>query len=412
EEPPPNTHFVLATTEAQKIMATVVDRCHRFDFGRPTVEQLALVLRRAAEAEGIELPSEAVGLIARSATGSFRDALGALEQLVTYSGSSIELADVLSVLGVADADLLFETLDAVGEHDPRAALLAAARLAESGRDSEQFMRDLEAHARELMIVQTLGEVPRELSLTPERDQRLPAQASRLQRADVIGLLELLAAGYEALKAGADARTQLELALIKASTPEVDVSTRTLLMRLERLESQLGPDEGPQPGQSGRPERPGQPEPATRPDSDPDSEPPAGAPPLDLEAIKRFWPGVIDGIRNENKLLAALLADARPVALKGDELTVAFAEASEFLKRKAEDASNRVAVGEALRALAGRPLRLAYELRARLDGEGDRAEPALSPDELVARLKQEFDAEELELPAAEHPPAQSTNERSA
>jgi len=106
EEPPPNTVFVLATTEAQKVPATVVDRCHRFDFHRPTVEQIASVVRRAADAERVAVPPEAVSAIARSATGSFRDALGTLEQLITYSGSEIALDDVLAVLGVADARLL------------------------------------------------------------------------------------------------------------------------------------------------------------------------------------------------------------------------------------------------------------------------------------------------------------------
>ncbi len=115
EEPPPNTVFVLATTEANKVPATVVDRCHRFDFHRPTVEQIASVVRRAAEAESIEIPPAAVAALARSATGSFRDALGTLEQLVTYSGSEIALEDVLAVLGVADARLLEETVDAVAD---------------------------------------------------------------------------------------------------------------------------------------------------------------------------------------------------------------------------------------------------------------------------------------------------------
>ena len=93
EEPPPDTIFVLATTEAQKVLPTVVDRCHRFDFGRPTVEQIAEVLRRAAAAEDITLSDAAVSLIARHATGSFRDALGTLEQLVTYSGKNVAIEE-------------------------------------------------------------------------------------------------------------------------------------------------------------------------------------------------------------------------------------------------------------------------------------------------------------------------------
>src|SRR5437660_7836592 len=99
EEPPPRTIFVLATTEAQKVLPTVVDRCHRFDFGRPSVEQVGAVLGRVVESEKIDVDRGAIALIARNATGSFRDALGTLEQLVTYAADQrIQPADVLAVL--------------------------------------------------------------------------------------------------------------------------------------------------------------------------------------------------------------------------------------------------------------------------------------------------------------------------
>src|SRR3989442_12421798 len=134
EEPPPNTVFVLATTEAHKVPATVVDRCHRFDFHRPSVEQIASVVRRVAQAESIEIPAEAVSALARAATGSFRDALGTLEQLVTYCGSAIALEDVLAVLGVADARLLEAAIDAVASGDARRALEAVEDCIAQGRD--------------------------------------------------------------------------------------------------------------------------------------------------------------------------------------------------------------------------------------------------------------------------------------
>src|SRR3954465_4237752 len=249
EEPPPHTIFVLATTEANKVLPTVVDRCHRFDFGRPSVVQIAQVLRRVADEESIVIPDEAVALVARSATGSFRDALGTLEQLLSYSGKQIVLEDVLAVLGAADADLIFGAVDAVAAGDARAALLAAARLAESGRDLGRFFGDLEAHTRALMVVQVLGEVPSELRVTAEQDERLAEQAGRVGAEAVVRLLELLAAALRALKDGADARTQLELALVKAATPELDPSVKALQARLARLES------GPAPAGPKTPERP-------------------------------------------------------------------------------------------------------------------------------------------------------------
>ena len=238
EEPPPSTIFVLATTEAHKIMDTVVDRCHRFDFRRPTVEQLATVVQRVAGKESIEIAPEAVALVARNATGSYRDALGTLEQLVTYSGAAIATEDVLAVLGVADDDLLFGALDAIAAHDARAAWQVAARLADSGREPAQFLKDLETHARDVLVTQTLGEVPPQLAITAERDARLADQAARMSGADSVRLLDLLAAAMRLAKDGADAQTQLEVALVKAAAPEVDPSTRALLARMERMEAAL------------------------------------------------------------------------------------------------------------------------------------------------------------------------------
>jgi DNA polymerase III subunit gamma/tau len=250
EEPPPNTIFVLATTEAQKVLPTVVDRCHRFDFHRPTADQIATVLRRTAVAEAIDVPPAAVALLARHAAGSFRDALGTLEQLRTYSGATILLEDVLAVLGVADAELLFATLEAVHAGDPRRALQAVAGAVDHGRDPAGFVRELEAHVREVLVVQTLDLlVPPEVAVTPERDDQIIDQATRIPPATLVRLIDLLAAALAARRAGADGRTQLELALVKAARPDVDASTSALLERIARLEAALAqapPAAGPPP----------------------------------------------------------------------------------------------------------------------------------------------------------------------
>jgi DNA polymerase-3 subunit gamma/tau len=415
EEPPPNTIFVLATTDPQKVLPTVVDRCHRFDFQRPSGEQIAAVIRRAAAADAIEIPDEAVAVIARSATGSFRDALGTLEQLVTYSGAQIELADVLAVLGVADAELLFEALDAVAAGDARGALLAVGRCVGSGREPAAFIRDLETHARELLVVATLdGAIPGELSVTPERDARLAEQAQRIAPAQLTRLLDLLAAALEALKAGADGRTQLELALVKAATPHVDASTQALLARLERLEALAGaaapaasPSAAPRsesPAPSGAQavaravEAVAQPAAGVatavalaEPEPGPDPEPAA----LELETLIALWPAALDLIRERNGMLAAVVEDARPLSLSDGRLTLAFPDGASFLRKKAEEAHNREAVSEALRATTGHALMLAYELRPAEPGEA----PPASEEEWIARLVAEFGAEELEPEAS-------------
>src|SRR5919199_44710 len=238
EEPPQHVVFVLATTEAHKVPATIVDRCHRFDFHRPSLEQIAGVLRRVAADEGIEVPDPAIGMIARASTGSFRDALGTLEQLVTYGARQVKLDDVLEILGVADAELILDTAEALVEHDPKAALLAVERLSASGRDVTQFMRDLAAHLRHLFVVQTLGEVPDSFAVTAEPTDRLGAQAARLAQGEVLRAIDLLAAATSAVKDGSDPRIQLELALLKAVQPQADMSMQALLFRIEQLEAQV------------------------------------------------------------------------------------------------------------------------------------------------------------------------------
>jgi DNA polymerase-3 subunit gamma/tau len=403
EEPPPSTVFVLATTEASKVPATVVDRCHRFDFHRPTVEQIASVVMRAAQAESIEIPPEAVAAIARSATGSFRDALGTLEQLITYSGTTVELADVLAVLGVADEQLLSDAFDAVQAGDARAALLAVARCAEGGRDASSFTRDLEGRARELLVVQTLGEVPPELSLTPEIDERLRAQAGRIGPAEVVRVLDLLGAALEGVRAGADPRTQLELALVKAATPQADGSARALLARIERLEQALAGSPAPAPTSLtapaptplAAPSPPAVPEPSPPPPSLPaeaaeaqDEQPPLNG---DIDAL---WPAVLESVRADHALLGAVFDEAAPSSLTEDECTLAFASSAAFLKRKAEDPANRAMLVDTLRRLTGRRYRVAFELSDDLPvGEGPGAAPP-TEEEIMARLVSELDAEEL------------------
>ena len=410
EEPPPRTIFVLATTEAQKVLPTVVDRCHRFDFGRPTVEQVATVLERVAEKEGIEIQKGAVALVARHATGSFRDALGTLEQLLTYAGGRpIESADVLAVLGVADAEQLFEAVDAIVARDPARALRAAANLADSGRDAGQLLRDLEVQGRELLAVQVLGDVPPEFRVTPERDIRLAEQATALSPADAVRLLDLVSAALEATANGAQARIQLELVLVKAAAPEVDPSMAALLARIERLERDpagttragLRAAERPEP-QSPAPTPPAEPEPARgperargpepAPDADPVQAVEHADAPLELDTATACWPAVVDLVRGENAMLAALLSDARPIAIGERELTLAFPGGAAFLKRKAEQDDHRRVAGEALQAVTGQRLALRYELRD--DEEAESGETILSGEELVRRFMEEFDAEEV------------------
>ena len=418
EEPPPSTVFVLATTEAHKVMATIADRCQRFDFQRPSLEQISEVLTRVAAAEGIEVEDAAVAMIARSASGSFRDALGTLDQLVSYGGPQVSLDAVLELLGAADAELLFEAVDAVLAEDPKGVLLGVERMARSGRDPAQFARDLLAHLRHLLVTQTVGEVPNTFVVTATDADRLSAQASSIGAATLVRTIDELAAALTAVREGDDARMAVEIALLKAARPDLDPSTEGLRRRIEKLEQGTGASRAAGPVGAGDPPPPPvakassgavppTPPPAAEasPSDEQESQPPpevatgpAGLGDLVLEDVTRVWPAVIDKLGETSPALAATFERARPIEVDGAEkiVTVGFPAANTFNKRKAEAPEKREQMEAALESVVSERLRPIYVV---LDDEAPAPEEAPAAGEidheaLVEKLKSEFDAEEV------------------
>ena len=270
EEPPPNTVFVLATTEPHKVMPTIVDRCQRFDFARPSPEEIAIVARAARPtAESIELDDGAVGAIARAANGSFRDALGTLDQLVAYSGDEIATEDVLAVLGVADAELLFGAAEAIAAEDGRAAIEVVDALARSGRDPARFAADLVAHLRQLLVIGTIGEIPDHFLVVAEHESAAlragaAARRGRARPRDRPALRRR----SPTIREGDEPRMTVELALLRSARPEIDPSRAALAQRLERLERSGRGRRAPRPSRR-PPSCDRQPEPAaTAPDPAP------------------------------------------------------------------------------------------------------------------------------------------------
>jgi DNA polymerase-3 subunit gamma/tau len=465
EEPPPNTVFVLATTESHKVMATIADRCQRFDFQRPSLEQISEVLNRVAAAESIGVDEGAVAMIARSAQGSFRDALGTLDQLVAFGGNQVELKDVLEMLGAADAELLFDAVDAVVAEDPKGVLLGVEKMARSGRDPSQFARDLLAHLRHLLITQTTGEVPTSFVVTATDTARMQSQAAAIKPANLIRTIDELAEALTAVREGDDARLAVEIALLKAARPDFDSDTASLLRRIERLESggarAAGPAaagdppppakqagvppttsptaesaraDDPPPAEEDEAEAAPAPEPevevAPAPDPEPSApaDPPAGGadlgdrpppnaggggtksgsgpagqePPsteLSFQDIQKAWPAVLQKLSETAPALAATFEGARPTSFDGAGLQIGFPAEMTFNKKKADSPERRDTLAAAFAAVTGVGLRPAYVLLSEDEAPAPPDTPAPGSDEvdeeeLLERLKSEFDAEEV------------------
>ena len=387
EEPPPHLVFVFCTTDVSKMLPTVRSRCQTFVFSRPRLADLIRLLSRVAEGEGIEAPEAALSLIARSARGSFRDAVSTLDQLAAATGGAVTVQSVLQLLGAVEEEALFRLCDLVVDRDTAGALQFLEDLAEQGQDLGRLVTDLLEHLRHLLLVQHMGEVPDSLPLTDETRERLRAQANQLSAPTVIRLCDLLAVAVDDMRQGGDPRLPLELALIKVTRPGADLDRETLAYRLEQLEQRE-----PAAVAIAEPENTGSGSVVRVAASAPALEASA-VPPLELDQLKAAWQrSVIPAVEERSVPTASVLREAHPAGLAGDTLTVEFPAAASFHRQLAEEPKNATLLVDALYEVTGRKFALEFEVGE--NGETETEERQLSEEELVEDFKQTFDAREV------------------
>jgi len=393
EEPPPHLVFVFCTTELQKVLATVRSRCQTFVFQRPRLQEVVTLLRRVAEGEGIQAQDSALSLIARSARGSFRDAVSTLDQLAAATNNSIDAQSVLQLVGAVEEESLLRLCDMVVDRDTSGALLFVEELAERGQDLGRVVTDLIEHLRHLLLVQHMGHVPDSLPVTDEAKDLLREQANQLPEPTVLRLIDLLAVAVDDIRQGADPRLPLELALVKVTRPHSDLSRESLAHRVELLEAR-GPAVTAHSEPVVEPARPAPPraEPISVPPSDPSE-----TPPVELEQVAEAWDrGILDAVRERSIPIASLLTEARPTDLAEDTLTLEFPAGADFHRRQVAEPQNIGLLRDALYEVTGRKLSVVLESRE-ADAEAadaDDDEPA-GEDLFIAALKERFDAEEVE-----------------
>jgi DNA polymerase III subunit gamma/tau len=215
EEPPPHVVFMMATTELEKIPETVLSRSQVYEFRTISSKTIAEQLRRIVDAEGITAGDDGLLLIARDAEGSMRDAQSKLDQVIAFTGKTISADDVATVLGLVGRDLLLDTVQAVADEDAPAAFALAARAVDMGYDLRAVCRELSRVVRDLLVlsVDPSRINDPEIASESERD-RLKALTSRYSREDLLRAFDLLARAEADVRAAAQPRYHLEMALLR------------------------------------------------------------------------------------------------------------------------------------------------------------------------------------------------------
>ena len=240
EEPPPYVKFIFATTEGDKVLATIVSRCQRFDLHRIQTNQIVDRLKFICGKEGFSADDDALLAIARGAEGGMRDALSSLDQLVAFKGGAIKEEDALSVFGLVSRVELEGLAGAILKGDAAAIMKSVANFDSAGKNMRRLAGELMAHFRNLVVWQALGAKAGDtLEITADQRKTLEAQAKMCDSSRIFRIADKLAEMEDKLRYVLSVRTLIEMTLLRAGRIATVASIEELMKAVRELKAAGG-----------------------------------------------------------------------------------------------------------------------------------------------------------------------------
>ena len=365
EEPPPNTVFIFATTEFNKVPPTIVSRCQHFEFRKISHKDIINHLMEIAKREGITITPAGLALIAEAADGSMRDAQSLLDQAVAFSGENIGDEDLKTILGTIGQDVLFRFSSAVLEEKPAEVFPLVESVVASGYDLRFVFGKLIEHFRALLLVRSVEKPGDLLIVSPEGLEALRTEAAKATVEDLLRYLLALQQAEPGLKYSAMPRIYFEAFLVKLCHFRKIVPLRDLIKDVEALKK-----EAPRP-----PAKPAgsAPVPGAAPSGPARSAPAGGTPPAAPAAARPAGPApkdpfarVLEKLAVDRAPLAALLGQYSSVMVKDGVLEVLFASGRGFFVTSIQDKDLR-AVERAASEVLGRETKVRFAEESGTDG---------------------------------------------
>ena len=379
EEPPAHVLFILATTEPQKLPATIVSRCQRFDFHRLSIAHIVANLTAVLKKAGASIDPNGLRLIARAADGGMRDALSLADQCLSFAGSTVSEQDVYDALGTVSGAVLERTASALLRGSAADAVKTLDEVVANGRDLGVFLGDLAKHFRALLLTKTCGACADLLDCTDDQMQQYMKEAKSADEARILYALEQILKTQSTLKLFPAPRIPIEAAFVRITRPADDLSFAALEARVALLEQRPVAavpivEERPQ-AETDKPvdppqEQPAMPEPeqpAPQKTPEPQKLPNAVLKPENGEAAA-VWAQAKAKMMELNPMVYMYARDTEGVALEADTLTVEFPAAQESKLNGLNNARNLKVAQDAIDAV--RPgTTLAFRL-AKLQNESE------------------------------------------
>ena len=344
EEPPPHVLFIFATTEPDKLIATIRSRTHHYPFRLVPPGTLQDHLQKVCDEEGVKVEKGVLPLVVRASGGSVRDALSVLGQLLAGAGKDgVTYEIAVQLLGFTDGALLDDAVDAIAARDLGALLQTIDRLIESGHDPRRFAQDLLERLRDLVIADVAEDSLKSILRNYPEDQleRMRNQASRIGAGNLSRAASIVAEGLNQMRGATAPRLILELIVSRIVIADSDKSDQGIVARIERLERQSGMEPMPvksEPVKAAKsaPEKKVA-EPVKAKEAEVKAVVPSGN--MDVTSLRRMWPDVIENVKKKRRLTWSLLsASAQILAVDDKAITIGIVNAGardSFLRSDSE-----------------------------------------------------------------------------
>jgi DNA polymerase-3 subunit gamma/tau len=374
EEPPEFLRFVFATTEPEKVLATIRSRTHHYPFRLMPRRELTELLQSVVDAEGISVDPTVLPLVVRAAAGSARDGLSILDQVLASAGPAGVTRDAAAqLLGVTPDTLLDDVIDAFSARDGAGVFATVDRVMENGHDPRRFAADVLERLRDLVVLDAVPDAGDKglLDCPPDHLTAMSRQAASLGTAGISRAADLFHDGLTEMRGTTSPRLLLELICARVLLPAASLDDPSVLARVERIERRLeivGDAPAPPPRRivpPAAPVAPPAPVPAAAqawptaavlgdaPSAVAEPEPAAAEPPaggLDATAVRRSWDAVLDDVNGRKRTTKALLLNAQVLEVQGKAVTLGFSTAA--LARTFQLGTNEAVLKESLQAVLG------------------------------------------------------------
>ena len=340
EEPPKHLIFILATTEPEKLPKTILSRCQRFDFKRITSKDIIENMKIICEKMNIDVEDSVLSLIARNSDGAMRDALSLLDQCVSFSSGKITYENATNILGMANADLIFNMVDDIIRKNLEGLLGSIDEIIQNGKDINQFIKDLIYHFRNLMIIKTSKNPMEIIDLDPETLKKYLVQSGNVNLSFILRALDILTSADEKAKWSTQPRIILEMTAINLTKQETQMDLEERVRKLEmgiadKVPQKEIPVSAPKAPEIKREEikedilETKSEEPVAYDDKD-----------LEFETIANDWEKVLQTIKSKKMNIYALLIEGELISYTNNLLTIGYKEGFGFHKDAVNNPANK------------------------------------------------------------------------